>query len=147
MARKSTKPQPVEPEMTIHEAAAAPGPAPRGAARSKSDAVRQALAAGFEGPMEGTAYIRKEFGIEIAPQHFSSVKSQLKKRNDIAATKGKVQAKPKAASQAIEGYLAPPPKPHSSGSKPDLLDAIEAMKPLVASLGADKVKRIVDLLG
>ena len=29
----------------------------------------------------------------------------------------------------------------------DLLEALEAMKPLVASMGAEKVKRLVDLLG
>ena len=56
--------------------------------------------------------------------------------------------KPKAApSQAVEGYLSAPPKQRGTGAEPDLLDAMEAMKPLVASLGADKVKRIVDLLG
>jgi hypothetical protein len=92
-------------------------------------------------------YIRKEFGIEIAPQHFSNVKSQLKKRGGGGAPKGKPGRKPKAAAGAsVEGYLAPPPKRASSG-EPDLLAAMEAMKPLVASLGADKVKRIVDLLG
>jgi hypothetical protein len=31
--------------------------------------------------------------------------------------------------------------------EPDLLAAIEAMKPLVAGLGSEKVKRIADLLG
>jgi hypothetical protein len=109
---------------------------------SKADAVRAALAAGFEGPQDGTAYIRKEFGIEIAPQHFSAVKSQLKKA--AGAPKGKPGRKPKAA---IDGYLAPPPKRHSRDGQPDLLAAMEAMKPLVESLGVDTVKRLADLLG
>jgi hypothetical protein len=42
--------------------------------------------------------------------------------------------------------LAPPPKPAPTGGS-GLLDAMEAIKPLVASLGAEKVKRIGDLLG
>ena len=37
---------------------------------TKSDAVRRALAAGIEGPQEGTAWIQKEFGIELSPSHF-----------------------------------------------------------------------------
>jgi hypothetical protein len=46
---------------------------------------------------------------------------------------------------AGEGYLAPP-KIEAKGDV-DLIEALEAMKPLVASLGAEKVKRLVDLLG
>jgi hypothetical protein len=45
----------------------------------------------------------------------------------------------------VEGYLAPPPKPGSTGGS-ESLDAMEAMKPLVAALGAERVKRIADLL-
>src|SRR5690349_9721936 len=67
---------------------------------SKSEAIRRALAAGFEGPQEGTAYIRKEFGIEIAPGHFSAVKATEKKKGE-AAPKGKPGRKPKAA---VKGY-------------------------------------------
>jgi hypothetical protein len=76
------------------------------------------------------------------------VKSLIRKKESSSAPKGKPGRTPRAApSQAVEGYLAPPPKPRGSGGEPDILEAMEAMKPLVASLGADKVKRIVDLLG
>ena len=148
MARKSTKAQPqhVEPEDESQEP-----PEPKAATRkvaSKAEAVRQALSAGFEGPQEGTAYIRQEFGIEMAPQHFSAVKSQLKKKLDSgtpAVRKGR--GRPKGSkSQAVQGYLAPPPKPPADGGA-DLIDTLEALKPLIAQYGADKVKRIVDLLG
>src|SRR5258708_5095599 len=99
---------------------------------SKSEAIRRALAAGFEGPQEGTAYIRKEFGIEIAPGHFSAVKATEKKKGKMAA-KGKPGRKPKEApSQGVEGYLAPPPKAQTVDSQAELLAAMEAMKPLVA---------------
>ena len=83
-------------------------------------------------------------------QTFSSYKSELEGKGgqeEAAAPKGKPGRKPKAApSQAVEGYLAPPPKPQAAGGETDLLAAMEAMKPLVAALGADKVKRIADLL-
>src|SRR5262245_60295201 len=141
MARKkSAAPNPVESEEESQEIPDeepdAPEPARRAALRatgkrevtSKADAVRRALAAGMEGPQEGTAWIRKEFGIEIAPQHFSATKSQIKKREGG----GKPGRKPKGTpSQAVEGYLAPPPNlAPASGS--ELLDAMEVMKPLVA---------------
>ena len=45
---------------------------------SKADAARAALKEGIEGPQEAVAFIRKRFGIEMAPQHFSAVKSQIK---------------------------------------------------------------------
>jgi hypothetical protein len=162
MARKKTAstPQPVEPEGESKEATAselasgfethglvAPGHRRRRKASgkrevtSKTDAVRRAIAAGQEGPQEGTAWIRQELRIEMTPQHFSAVKSQLKKREGGAL--GRPGRKPKAL---IEGYLAPPPGLQSIG-QPDLLAAMEAMKPLVTALGAEKVKRIADLLG
>jgi hypothetical protein len=150
MARKSAKPEHVAPEEMTRETAEVQKATPKGAKRSvptKSEAVRRALADGYEGPKEGAAYILEEFGIEIAPQHFSSVKSQFKKHEIDGATTDTPARKSKAGSQAVEGYLAPPPKQRASGGKPDLLEAMEAMKPLVASLGADTVKRIVDLLG
>jgi hypothetical protein len=78
----------------------------------------------------------------MSKPHFSAVKSQLKKREGGAKPKGRSGRKPKAA---VEGYLAPPPKVVPTGEG-DLLDAMEAMKPLIASLGPEKVKRIVDLL-
>ena len=79
----------------------------------------------------------------MSKPHFSAVKSQLKKREGGgAAPKGRPGRKPEAA---VEGYLAPPKVvPTGEG---DLLEALEAMKPLVARLGVEKVKRIVDLPG
>jgi hypothetical protein len=114
---------------------------------TKSEAVRRALADGVDQPADGVAYIRDNFGVEISPTHFSAVKSTEGKKGE-AAPKGKPGRKPKAAapSQAVEGYLAPPPKSRAVDEETDLLAAMEAMKPLVAALGADKVKRIADLL-
>lgn len=108
---------------------------------TKSEAVRRALADGVDQPADGVAYIRDNFGLEISPTHFSAVKSTEGKKGE-AAPKGKPGRKPKAV---VEGYLAPPPPAPTGGS--ELLDAMEAMKPLVASLGKEQVKRIVDLLG
>jgi hypothetical protein len=37
--------------------------------------------------------------------------------------------------------------PHSSNGEMDVVSALEALKPLVKELGADKIKRLVDVLG
>ena len=139
MARKKTAaPKHVEPE---EESQSLPEEEPEteddepeagGKAISKA-ALRDALEQGEESPDDGVAYIRKIHGIEISKQMFSSYKTKEKARKtenqEPAAPKGKPGRKPKAA-----------------GGETDLLAAMEAMKPLVAALGADKVKRIADLL-
>src|SRR4051794_23156671 len=155
--KKSAAPKHVEPEeesQEVPEEEPETGddePEARGKAISKAAAVRDALEQGEESPDDGVAYIKKIHGIEISKQMFSSYKTKEKARQsenqEPAASKGRPGRKPKATpSQAVEGYLAPPPTPQAAGGETDLLAAMEAMKPLVAALGADKVKRIADLL-
>ncbi|MEO6808557.1 MAG: hypothetical protein ABI353_05535, partial [Isosphaeraceae bacterium] len=73
-------------------------------------------------------------------------KSQEKTRRAKTGMKGKPGRKPKAGiGQAAEGDSASSPK--SAKGEANLLAAMEAMKPLVSNLGAERVKRIVDLLG
>jgi hypothetical protein len=107
---------------------------------NKSKAARAAIDAGYEKPVEAVAYIKRQFGIDMNPQHFSSIKSNYRKSQG--------ESKPVKAtrkrSDAIEGYVAPPPRQSEGG---DLLDTLEALKPLIAQHGADKLKRMVDLLG
>jgi hypothetical protein len=153
-ARTARQAQPVEPEDESQEQPEEEAPErnePKAAAKaeivSKADATRAALKEGIEGPQEAVAFIRKRFGIEMAPQHFSAVKSQIKKREGSGAPKGKPGRKPKsAAKQAAESYLAPPPKQRSSGEA-DLIESLEPLKPLITQYGPDKIKRLVDLLG
>jgi hypothetical protein len=99
---------------------------------SKADAVRAALADGIESPSDIAAFIKSRYGIEMARQMISSYKAQLRKRDAERAPQSKqivIVAKPAAKSES------------------DLLGALEAIKPLVDQYGADKVKRIVDLMG
>ncbi len=104
---------------------------------SKSDAVRQAIADGVDNPVDGIAYIKSKFGIDIGATHFSAVKSSDKKR--ASTPKGKPGRKPKTMNAA--------PKRSPKGGEGELLAAMEAMKPLVDSLGVESVKRIAELLG
>jgi hypothetical protein len=148
MARKATKAEKhVDPEdesQEVPEAQPLPSAEPGKTAVAKADAARAALAEGIESPTEAAEFIKKTFGIEVSPQHFSTIKFQLKKRGGQAPS-GKRGRKPKSA-QPVEGYLAPPRKPPAP-SGGDLLDSLESLKPLIAEYGADGVKRMVDLLG
>jgi len=130
MARKQSKSQSTESEKPSLEATEAASARAKESSLTKADAIRAAIKAGIESPTEAEKYIRKRFGLEVSRTHFSASKSQMRKAENAGA---------------VDGYLAPP-KIDAIGDG-DLLDALEKMKPLVASLGADKVKRIVDLLG
>jgi hypothetical protein len=106
---------------------------------TKSEAVRRAIAAGAEQPADGVPFIKTQFGLDISPMHFSAVKAGDKRKGEARPKPGRMPR------SAVEGYLAPPAKPKAIGEG-DLLAAIEAIKPLVAQHGADRVKRLVDVL-
>lgn len=146
MARKKTAaPKHVEPEdenqdVEEPEAEETNSTSSHGKAMTKTEAIRRALAAGHEGPQDGTAYIRREFGIEVAPQHFSATKSQLKSRE--GSKKGKPGRKPREAAGPAES------RPAASQAAPaggDMIDDLAAVKHLVQKLGADQVRKIVGL--
>jgi hypothetical protein len=157
---KKSIPQHVEPDFERQEVpdeelarTLEPDPLPKGAV-SQSDAARAALDAGHEKPAEAVRYIKDTFGIDMNPQYFSAIKTRTKapqvnetlKKAAPATPKAKPGRKPKAVAPIIEGYVAPPEKPKSAG-EPDVLLALEGVKELVSQFGADKVKRMVDLLG
>src|SRR5271157_1374812 len=61
-------------------AAPAAAAAPAAPAMTKSQAVREALAAGIESPEEGVAWIRDKYGLEMKATHFSAVKAHERRR-------------------------------------------------------------------
>src|SRR3954451_7532220 len=79
-------PQPVEPEEESQEvpeqeeAQDEPEGEPAKGTVSKADAARAAIQAGIEAPGEAVGYIKKRFGIEMGRQHFSAMKSQVRKK-------------------------------------------------------------------
>lgn len=147
--RKSSSPPPaaIEPEEESQEVPDEPPEVAGQKGMNKSKAARAAIDAGHDKPVAAVAYIKRQFGIDMNPQHFSSIKSNYKKaqgeeKPDKAASSP--ASGRKVATPAVEGYVAPPPKQTDGG---DLLDTLEALKPLIAQHGADKLKRMVDLLG
>jgi hypothetical protein len=149
MTRKSIKPA-QKPTVSEDKSQAPPGEQAVGAspagppakAVSKAQAARAAIDEGYESPLQAVAWIKTRFGIDMAPQHFSAVKSQTKQKQTAAQPDEKGEPKPKPA----DGYLAPPPKILPTGEG-DLIDVLEKIKPLIAQYGPDKIKRLVDLLG
>jgi hypothetical protein len=112
---------------------------------SKTDAIRAAVAEGHESPADGVDFIKRRFGIELSKQHFSATKSKLKTTGAGQSKEATRVAAPSKKAARVEGYLAPPEQP--AGGEGNLLDALEAIKPLIAQHGAESVKRMVDLLG
>jgi hypothetical protein len=113
---------------------------------SKAEAVRTAISAGKESPDDIHDFVLSKFGHDIPTRTISAYKAQAKARAaKKGAPKGKPGRKPKVAAPVSNGYVAPPEKPKAAG-EPDVLLALEGVKELMATYGADKVRRIVDLL-
>lgn len=106
---------------------------------SNAQAVRNALARGLNVIDDIDEFVRTEYDKVIPRQQISAYKSQTLKRSGLPpARRGR---RPKAA---VEGYLAPPPaSPRGDG---DLIDALRALKPLVAKVGVENVKKLAELL-
>jgi hypothetical protein len=131
-----------EPEAQEREVPREAGGGPR--AMSKVDAVRVALTEGIESPEQGTDFIRRRFGIEMGRQHFSATKSQLRNREGgVGSPKGK--RAPKGGRTPASGSSPPTVgRPAAEGSM-DMIDDLAAVKSLVKRLGAEQVRKIVDL--
>ena len=74
----------------------------------KIDAAKAALKEGIEVPQAAVAYIAKRYGIEMHPQHFSSVKCLLKKQEQLESAVNSPDA------TAMNGPVAPSVPANSS---------------------------------
>lgn len=147
MARKTGKPSEIEaPEIDseeeVIESEEEDSTASAGSSRSisKAGAARAALAAGYSVPKQASAWIRERFGLDVSPQQFSAEKSRIKLRT------GGSTAFFAGGSSSSQGNPLLTTRQNFYG-QPDLLQALEVMKPLIEQMGAEKVKRMVDLLG
>jgi hypothetical protein len=103
---------------------------------TKTDAVKAALAEGVDKPEDGVAFIRDRFGLEVTNAQFSTYKS-------LAKAKGAAKRGRKGARKGHEERSTP--KGHTVGNGLVAVDDLEAVKGLVAKIGADQVKRIAGL--
>ena len=146
MARKANRnvesePQPAESieQNSDHELDESIASDVRHQTMTKAGAARAALANGIMVPRQASAYIKQKYDIDISPQQFSAEKSRLKLRSG-----GSIPASGSNSSgysgENFSGQFS------TFSGEADLLQALEIMKPLIHQLGADKVKRMVDLL-
>jgi hypothetical protein len=119
-----------------------PEPAPQqGEQISKKEAVKRALAEGVQGPAEGADFIRKRFGLEMTPQHFSTYKSSLKSAaGKPPARRGRKPGRPAGG----EGDEVAPVARKSSG---DAVEAAREVKELCERYGSDTVRGLSELFG
>ncbi|HEX4613567.1 MAG TPA: hypothetical protein VH092_35625 [Urbifossiella sp.] len=104
---------------------------------SKADAVRAAVAGGKVKPQEACAWIKETYGIDIAPQHFSSYKSQQAKKGS-GSPSGPRGRRPVDASEA-----APNGRRIGHGGAAELARQV---KSLVTQYGADEVSGMLAVL-
>jgi hypothetical protein len=145
MGRPKSKPQP-----------AAEGTAsPSEGTINKAAAIRRALAEGLTKYEDAAPFIKTHLGHDITPGHFASAKSREKPSGGPAPKRGRPPGKTMAVTvkakrgrkpkAAVASPAASSPKPRADSG--DLLAEMEALKPLVESMGKDKAHRIIDLLG
>lgn len=108
-----------------------------GADISNAQAVRDAMAAGLDDISDIDAYVRDRYGKEIPRQQLSAYKSQTRRKAGEPPRRGR---RPRGG---VEGYVAPPPRGPKDG---DLIETLQALKPLVAKVGVENVKRLAELL-
>jgi hypothetical protein len=105
---------------------------------SKAAAVRAALADGLDGLDDIAAYVKTKHGHDIPKPQISAYKTQEKAKVRKSQEPVPKSAKPKSA--------ALPTAKHGGGAETDLITAMEAIKPYVKEHGAERLKRIIDLL-
>ncbi len=129
MSRKS--------KSTVVEAAASEEPAApdEGATVSNAQAVRNALSAGHDDIDAIDKFVREQYGKDIPRQQISAYKSQTRRKAGEPTRRGR---------RSIDGYLAPPRI--SPEGDADLIEALRALKPLVAKVGVENVKKLAELL-
>jgi hypothetical protein len=102
----------------------------------KSDAMREAIKRGIDKPQDASEFIKKEFGLDVAPQVFSSFKSISKKKGAGSTVE----------SMASTVFAA---APKANGHHVNIGGAIELakqLKGLVTQYGADEVSGMLAVL-
>jgi hypothetical protein len=116
---------------------------------SKMDAVRRAMRElGNDAmPKRIQAFVKERFGVEMTNDHVSDCKKKILKKG-----KGKAKrAASKAPAQASAARTKAPPKPPvrpapAPPARAIALADVEATKALVERVGADSLKRLIDVL-
>lgn len=93
--------------------------------KNKSEAIRRALAAGIDKPLDGVVWIKEKFGLDVNAQTFSAIKGQVK-------------GKPKAAVKHTLPARRSLPSAPTSGSYSGI-ELAKDVKRLIDEHGAEAV--------
>jgi hypothetical protein len=104
---------------------------------SKTEAVRQAIAAGSELPSDGVAWIKEHYGFVMTKAHFSAAKTKLRAEGGSAAVK-KAPPTESAIIRHIEKIEA------DTGYKLTVED-MRIVKALVERVGAEQTREMIEL--
>jgi hypothetical protein len=108
-------------------------------ALTKREAVRRALAdLGPDAtPTQMQGHIKKKFGIKMTTDHISTEKGNLRKQQGAAS--------PPPQASAARTVEPKKPAPQSGDAAIGLAD-IEAVKDLMERMGADSLKKLIDVM-
>jgi len=106
------------------------------ASMTQTDAVKAAIAEGFDKPSAGSEFIQKTYGLKVTPKYFSIIKSKVAP-GAAKATTTKRGPKPKAAPTAV--------KTASTGS--DTFEELKKLKELKERVGAKTFEEMIQFLG
>lgn len=95
---------------------------------SKTDMIRRAIAAGYDKPSDGVAWIKTQYSEDVSPNMFSTIKTKEKTSNV----------------HVVRTRSSTPTRPASSGTVD--LELLEGVKSLIRRYGAEDVSKVVELL-
>ncbi len=127
-------------------------PSQKGANMTQADAVRQAIAAGFDSPKGGTQWVREHLGIEI--NNFSGTKAQLKSRDkDDGEPRPRRQASPPPSATATmptgfaDDIVQLRELIEKAGGADDLREMATGLGGLLAKYGKDELGKLITAIG
>lgn len=127
------EPEPVR--QPVHESVS------RSTGITKSQAIRDAIAAGFDKPQAGSAWIKEQYNIQVTPQMFSTVKNTSRKQGSTHIVRRPAPAPihTRPLTGVTRSLSAMKQNPESS------LDLAREVKRLISTYGTDAVSEMVSL--
>jgi hypothetical protein len=125
---------------------------PLGAAASglsKMDAVRRAMGElGNDAlPKRIQAFVKERFGVVMTNDHVSDCKKKILKKGKGKAKRAAAKPQAQTAAARTKAVPAPPVRPAPAPpARAIALADVEATKSLVERVGADSLKRLIDVL-
>ncbi len=106
------------------------------ASMTQTDAVKAAIAEGFDKPSAGSEFIQKTYGLKVTPKYFSIIKSKVAPGTAKAAN-AKRGPTPKAVSVAAK----------AAPTSTDTFEELKKLKELKERVGAKRFEEMLEFIG